>query len=118
MLRHEVAVLRGSNAGNDMYRDVYGARQAGMATVMFDSDQGTKEYPGCVPDHTVTDHRQLLTLLGLDPPPRRHHDPRRYPPTPMSSQATEAKRPRPGPGEVPERHTCLRLSPGLTTRRA
>jgi len=112
MLRHEVAVLRGSNAGNDMYRDVYGARQAAMATVMFDSDQGTKEYPGCVPDHTVTDHRQLLTLLGLDPPPRRHHDPRRYPPTPMSSQATEAKRPRPGPEEVPERHTCLRLSPG------
>jgi hypothetical protein len=63
--------------GNDMYRDVYGAQQAGMATVMFDSDQGTKEYPGCVPDHTLTDHRQLLTLLGLDLPPRPHHDPRR-----------------------------------------
>jgi putative hydrolase of the HAD superfamily len=77
--------------GNDMYRDVYGARQAGMATVMFDSDQGTKEYPGCVPDHTLTDHRQLLTLLGLDPPPRRHHDPRRYPPTPMSSHLSRPR---------------------------
>ena len=66
--------------GNDMYRDVHGARQAGMITVMFDSDQGTKDYPGCVPDHTLTDHRQLLTLLGLDLPPRPHDDPRRSPP--------------------------------------
>jgi putative hydrolase of the HAD superfamily len=61
--------------GNDMYRDVYGAGQAGMATVMFDSDQGAKEYPGCVPDHVLIDHRQLLTILGLDLPPRRHQDP-------------------------------------------
>jgi putative hydrolase of the HAD superfamily len=64
---------------NDMYRDVYGAWQAGMATVMFDSDQGTKEYPGCIPDHVLTDHRQLLTILGLDLPPRTSPEPRRYP---------------------------------------
>jgi len=51
--------------GNDMYRDIYGAREAGMATVMFDSDQGTKAHPGCVPDYTITDFRDLLPILGL-----------------------------------------------------
>jgi putative hydrolase of the HAD superfamily len=51
--------------GNDMYRDIYGAREAGMTTVMFDSDQGTKAHPGCVPDHTITDFRELLQILGL-----------------------------------------------------
>jgi putative hydrolase of the HAD superfamily len=51
--------------GNDMYRDVYGAREMGMATVMFDSDQGTKHHDDCVPDFTITDHRELLAILGL-----------------------------------------------------
>jgi putative hydrolase of the HAD superfamily len=50
--------------GNDMHRDVYGAREAGMKTVLFDSDQGTKEYESCVPDFTITDHRALLDILG------------------------------------------------------
>jgi putative hydrolase of the HAD superfamily len=50
--------------GNDMYRDVYGARELGMTTVMFDSDQGTKQHGDCVPDFTITDHRDLLTILG------------------------------------------------------
>jgi putative hydrolase of the HAD superfamily len=49
--------------GNDMYRDIYGAREAGMTTVMFDSDQGTKEHQGCVPDYTIGDHRELLEIL-------------------------------------------------------
>jgi putative hydrolase of the HAD superfamily len=51
--------------GNDMYRDINGAREAGMQTVMFDSDQGTKAHPGCVPDYTITDFRDLLQILGL-----------------------------------------------------
>jgi putative hydrolase of the HAD superfamily len=51
--------------GNDMYRDIFGAREAGMRTVMFDSDQGSKDHPGCVPDHTITDFRDLLPILGL-----------------------------------------------------
>jgi putative hydrolase of the HAD superfamily len=55
--------------GNDMHRDVYGARDAGLHTVMFKSEHGTKEYLGCVPDHTITDHRDLLTIL--DVPDRR-----------------------------------------------
>jgi putative hydrolase of the HAD superfamily len=52
--------------GNDMHRDVFGAAQAGMSTVMFDSDQGTKQHLDCVPDHTITDHREILRILGLD----------------------------------------------------
>jgi putative hydrolase of the HAD superfamily len=53
--------------GNDMHRDIYGAREVGMRTVMFSSDQGTKEHLGCVPDHTIHDYRELLELLDLRP---------------------------------------------------
>jgi putative hydrolase of the HAD superfamily len=51
--------------GNDMYRDIYGARELGMTAVMFDSDQGTKQHGDCVPDFTITDHRDLLAILGV-----------------------------------------------------
>ncbi len=51
--------------GNDMHRDIFGAREAGMWTVMFDSDQGTKAYRDCVPDYTITDIRQLLEILEV-----------------------------------------------------
>jgi putative hydrolase of the HAD superfamily len=55
--------------GNDMYRDIFGAREAGMWTVMFDSDQGTKTHPDCVPNYTITDIRELLDILDLPSPP-------------------------------------------------
>lgn len=51
--------------GNDMYRDVFGAREVGMATVMVDSDQGVKSYADCVADHTICDLRELLAILNL-----------------------------------------------------
>jgi putative hydrolase of the HAD superfamily len=51
--------------GNDMQRDIYGAREVGMQTVMFNSDQGKKAYLDCLPDHTITDHRELLEIVGL-----------------------------------------------------
>lgn len=57
--------------GNDMHRDIYGARQAGMQTLMFDSDQGTKEYDDCMPDHRIADYRDLLSLLGIPADPGR-----------------------------------------------
>ena len=50
---------------NDMYRDIYGAQEAGLTTVMFDSDQGEKIYRDCQPDYTITDFRDLLPILGL-----------------------------------------------------
>jgi putative hydrolase of the HAD superfamily len=49
--------------GNDMYRDIYGAREAGMRTALFDSDPNTGVFPDCVPDHTITDFRDLLAIL-------------------------------------------------------
>ena len=39
--------------------------KAGLTTVMFDSDQGRRNTRGCVPDYTITDLRDLLTILGL-----------------------------------------------------
>jgi putative hydrolase of the HAD superfamily len=51
--------------GNDMHRDIFGAREAGMITVMFDSDQGTKQHEDCVPDFRITDHRELLRILAV-----------------------------------------------------
>ncbi|BBZ79973.1 hypothetical protein MANY_53100 [Mycolicibacterium anyangense] len=51
--------------GNDMHRDIFGAQEAGLRTVMYDSDQGTKEHHGCRPDHRITDFRDLLGLVGL-----------------------------------------------------
>jgi putative hydrolase of the HAD superfamily len=54
--------------GNDMYRDIYGAREAGLTTVMFDSDQGAKVYRDCAADYTITDFRDLLRILRLPGP--------------------------------------------------
>ncbi len=51
--------------GNDMYHDIFGAREAGLKTVMFDSDQGTKVHFDCVPDYTITDFRELLEILAV-----------------------------------------------------
>jgi putative hydrolase of the HAD superfamily len=53
------------HVGNDMHRDIYGAREAGMRTVQFASGQGTQSYPDTRPDHVVNDHRALLPLLGI-----------------------------------------------------
>ena len=54
--------------GNDMHRDIFGAREIGMKTVMFDSDQGTSVHLDCVPDYTITDFRELLKVLDLSGP--------------------------------------------------
>ena len=60
-----VAAENALYVGNDMYRDIYGAREARLTTVMFDSDQGEKTYRDCTPDYTITDFRDLLQILGL-----------------------------------------------------
>jgi len=61
-----VAARNALHVGNDMYRDIYGAQEVGMKTVMFDSDQGAKVHLDCVPDYTIADFRDLLKIL--DPP--------------------------------------------------
>jgi putative hydrolase of the HAD superfamily len=40
-----VAAENALYVGNDMHRDIFGAREAGLKTVMFDSDQGNKGLP-------------------------------------------------------------------------
>jgi putative hydrolase of the HAD superfamily len=60
-----VAAAQTAYVGNDMFRDIYGAREAGMRTIMFVSDQGTKHYEDCEPDYRITDHRELLQIMGI-----------------------------------------------------
>jgi len=59
-----VAAEHALYVGNDMHRDIFGAQEAGMVTVMVESDQGADVYLDCVPDYTITDLRDLLTILG------------------------------------------------------
>ena len=66
-----VAAEHALYVGNDMHRDIFGAQEAGMTTVMVESDQGADVHLDCVPDYTITDLRDLLTILGdgsRDPP--------------------------------------------------
>ena len=63
--RMEVAAEDALYVGNDMRCDIYGAQQVGMQTVMVDSDQGSKLHHDCVPDHTITDFRELLKILDV-----------------------------------------------------
>ena len=58
-----VAAENALYVGNDMYRDIFGAREADLTTVMFNSDQGAKAYRDCAPDYTITDFRDLLKIL-------------------------------------------------------
>jgi len=49
--------------GNDMYRDVYGARKLGMKTVFFRSNQGQQEKEGVEPDYIIYTFPELLSAL-------------------------------------------------------
>ncbi len=51
--------------GNDMYRDVYGAKQAGMKTVYFSSNQGRKKYSGAEPDYIIYQFSELLQAVAF-----------------------------------------------------
>jgi putative hydrolase of the HAD superfamily len=59
-----VAAKHALYVGNDVHRDIFGAQEAGMTTVMVESDQGADVYLDCVPDYRITDLRDLLTILG------------------------------------------------------
>jgi putative hydrolase of the HAD superfamily len=49
--------------GNDMHRDIFGARETGMRTIMFHSAHGAKEHDGCVPDYVAADWRDVLQIV-------------------------------------------------------
>jgi putative hydrolase of the HAD superfamily len=56
------------HVGDDVYRDVYGAHRVGLRTVLFGSGRGRRYHRDARPDHTISDHRELLDLLGLPRP--------------------------------------------------
>jgi hypothetical protein len=39
-----------------------------MRTVLVDSDQGKKAFEGCVPDCTIADLREILSILSRQSP--------------------------------------------------
>ena len=45
--------------GNDMYRDIYGAREAGVKTVFFKSNQGEQAFAGAEPDYIIYNFNEL-----------------------------------------------------------
>jgi putative hydrolase of the HAD superfamily len=46
--------------GNDMYRDIYGARLVGIRNIFVDSNQGAKSYQDVVPDYRVQRFEDVL----------------------------------------------------------
>ena len=81
----DVAAGNALYVGNDMYRDIFGAREAGMTTVMFDSDQGSKGPPRL--RARPHDHRF----------PRPPADPRRAPALNLTTWPGQPRRLRPEP---------------------
>jgi putative hydrolase of the HAD superfamily len=51
--------------GNDMYRDIFGARQVGMKTVFFSSNQGRKEMEGVNPDYIIYQFEELRNAINF-----------------------------------------------------
>jgi putative hydrolase of the HAD superfamily len=51
--------------GNDMYRDVYGAKQVGMKSVFFSSNQGRKTAKGVEPDYIIYQFAELRKAIAF-----------------------------------------------------
>lgn len=51
--------------GNDMYRDMFGAREFGLKTVFFSSNQGTKEMDGVSPDYIIYQFAELTQAISF-----------------------------------------------------
>jgi putative hydrolase of the HAD superfamily len=49
--------------GNDMYRDISGARQLGLNTIFFSSNQGRKEMDGVNPDYIIYKFAELMQAI-------------------------------------------------------
>lgn len=49
--------------GNDVYRDVYGAKRVGMTTVFCKSNQGLEEKEGVKPDYIIYQFPELLNAI-------------------------------------------------------
>jgi putative hydrolase of the HAD superfamily len=51
--------------GNDMYRDIYGAKQLGIKTVFFSSNQGRKKADGVEPDYIIHRFAELRQAIAF-----------------------------------------------------
>lgn len=51
--------------GDDMYRDIYGAKQVGMQTIYKPSEYGCSFYMGCEPDEVLVDFELLPEMFDL-----------------------------------------------------
>jgi putative hydrolase of the HAD superfamily len=51
--------------GNDMYRDIHGAKELGVKTVFFSSNQGRKSMDGVQPDYIIYNFRELLAAVDF-----------------------------------------------------
>lgn len=51
--------------GNDMFRDVFGAKQLGMKTVFFSSNQGRKTPQGAEPDYIIYQFAELRQAIAF-----------------------------------------------------
>ncbi|MCX5876000.1 MAG: HAD family hydrolase [Deltaproteobacteria bacterium] len=51
--------------GNDMYRDVFGAKQVGMKTVFYSSNQGRKKASDAEPDYIIYQFSQLQQAIAF-----------------------------------------------------
>lgn len=49
------------SVGNDMFRDIYGAKRAGIKTIFVDSNQGAKSYNDVAPDYFAPRFEDVLT---------------------------------------------------------
>ena len=49
--------------GDDMFRDIYGAQNAGMKAVYIESANGRRFYSDCIPDFIIKDLRQVLDII-------------------------------------------------------
>jgi putative hydrolase of the HAD superfamily len=58
-----VAASEAIYIGNDMYRDVFGAQQAGMKAVFYPTQYGEKEYRNAEPDYIIYQFGELLEAV-------------------------------------------------------
>jgi putative hydrolase of the HAD superfamily len=53
------------HVGNDMFRDTFGAQQAGLRSVFFSSNQGEKQHPATEPDYVIYHFAELPQAVAF-----------------------------------------------------
>ncbi len=51
--------------GNDMFRDIYGAKLLGIKNIFIDSNQGTKSYKDVAPDYRAQKFADVLKGVAM-----------------------------------------------------